>query len=226
VHKKHPEFGGLTSLGKRENNETKNIKNNSGTDGSVVRLKRLAMSLDCVFSQGKETRRICGLLGDEEFSDAQVAGRIAALQELVEHFAIEWELTPRLIGEREEDWESGFTLRLKGAHEHDSHSAGQTSAHHTNLMLALRIVGEWVLPPEGNCAFCCAEAYTKFVQGDRNNQGEACSTRTLRVATQKGSRCHAEACYRWCMKKIRERLAVVGAVERKETAESAAEGGL
>jgi hypothetical protein len=183
------------------------------------------MTRECEFSQGQGSQRVCGLLVGAEFGGRETEGRIAALRELVEHFAIEWELTPRLGGDCEEEWESGFTVRLKGAHEPDSRSAIQASARHTNLMLALRIVGEWVLPPKGNCAFCSAEAYAEFVHGDRNDQHEACSTRTLRVASQKGSRCHTEACHLWCLTKIRERLTAVGAAERTGAAKSAAGGG-
>jgi hypothetical protein len=160
-------------------------------------------------------RGICGLLGDEEFSDAQVSGRIAALQELVEHFGIEWELTPRLIGEREEDWESGFTLRMKGTHEHDSHSAGQTSAHRTNLMLALRIVGEWVLPPEGNCAFCSADAYADFVHGDRNNQGETKVSLRIRISHRSGFDRPVDACEVRCLIEMKDKLSEIGALRRK-----------
>ena len=173
------------------------------------------MTRGCEFSQGQGNQSVCGLLGGAEFYGAATEGRIAALRELVEHFAIEWELTPRLGGNCEGEWESGFTVRLKGAHEPDSRSAIQPSARRTNLMLALRIVGEWVLPPEGNCAFCSADAYADFVHGDRNNQGETKVSLRIRISHRSGFDRPVDACEVRCLIEMKDKLSEIGALRRK-----------
>lgn len=115
------------------------------------------MTQECAFSQAKGTQRICGLLGTEAMSTAECESRIVALREIVERFHIQWELTAEVRGDSEDQPESGFTLELKGTHHRACHHSGDPCSHCANLMLALRIIGEWLLPPDGRCAFCEAE---------------------------------------------------------------------
>jgi len=178
------------------------------------------MTKDCDFAQIHGTERICGLLGSGETTSARSDGRIAALRELVEHFRIEWHLGSCLSAASEDQVVSEFTLAMRGSHGPGGHHPGQTCSRCNNLLLALRMVAEWVLPGEGSCSFCRAETSVEFVRGDRHQQQEACSRRTLRLITEEGSQCQAEDCHRWCMAKIRERLTLIGAMERGAEAES------
>ena len=177
------------------------------------------MTQECAFSQAKGTRRICGLLGTEAMSTAECESRIVALREIVERFHIQWELTAEVRGDSEDQPESGFTLELKGTHHRACHHSGDPCSHCADLMLALRIIGEWLLPPDGRCAFCEAEVCRSFVQGDKHSQGEACSTRTLRVASGPGTPCQVAQCHLLCTTGIKDRLAVLGAVEREKKLE-------
>lgn len=171
------------------------------------------MTDHCAFSQEEGMHRFCGLLGAKEFGDP-APGRIAALREIVEHFQIEWEITAQ-SSERREDARQGFTLEMRGQHGLGGHSIGQPCSHCANLMLSLRIVEEWLLPRGGQCEFCSTEASSTFVRGDRNAQREASSTRTVRMSSGPGTSCQLAQCHEFCMQEIRERLAALGAAERR-----------
>jgi hypothetical protein len=173
------------------------------------------MSEGCAFSQAAGTRRICGLLGAKDLDSAVLEGHVIALREIVEHFQIEWEIAPQSGGNSCEESASGFALALRGRHEPAGDCLGQTCAHCANLMLSLRIIGEWLVPPGGRCAFCQAEASNAFVRGDGHSQGEASSARTLCVWSGPGTACQLAECQELCMREIRERLALLGAAERR-----------
>jgi hypothetical protein len=173
------------------------------------------MSEDCAFSQASGTRRVCGLLGAEESGSAASVSRIVALREIVEHFQIEWEIAAQTSGNSEEGLADGFTLEIRGRHERTGHSPGQPCAHCANLMLALRIIEEWLLPPGGRCTFCRAETSSAFVRGDRHSQEDATSMRTLCFLSGPGTPCQVTRCHESCMQEIRERLALLGAAERR-----------
>jgi len=110
------------------------------------------MTQECAFSQAKGTQHICGLLGTEPMSTAECESRIVALREIVERFHIQWQLTAEVRGDSEDQPESGFILELEGTHHPACHRTGDPCSHCANLMLALRIIGEWLLPPDGRCA--------------------------------------------------------------------------
>src|SRR6516164_4729830 len=175
------------------------------------------MTQECAFSLAKGTQRICGLLGTEAMSSAECESRIVALREIVERFHIQWQLTAEVRADSKDQPESGFILELKGTHHPACHRTGDPCSH--NLMLALRIIGEWLLPPDGRCAFCETEACSSFVHGDKHSQGEACSTRTLRVASGPGTPCQVAQCHLLYTTGIKDRLAVLGAVEREKKQE-------
>jgi hypothetical protein len=103
---------------------------------------------------------------------------------------------------------------------------GRTCRHCANLKLALRIIGDWFFPPQGECSFCEVQAYSNFVHGDQQGQREDCSTRTFRLVRQLGTRCQLGACHVWCRTKMTERLNRIGAVERGGKPLSAERAGL
>jgi len=178
-------------------------------------MRRIAMSEECAFSQGTGTRRVCGLLGANELGSAALEAQILALREIVEHFQIEWEIAARGSGDSEEGSESSFALEMRGRHEPSEHLSDGPCSHCANLMLSLRIIEEWLLPLGGRCAFCRAEPTSTFVRGDRHSQGGVSLTRTLCVSSGPGTPCQIVRCHELCMKEIRERLALLGAAERK-----------
>lgn len=178
-------------------------------------MKGMVMSEDCAFSQQTGTRRVCGLLGAKELGSAAPEGRVVALREIVEHFQIEWEVAAQSSGNSDEGLAGGFALEMRGRHKPVGHSPGQPCAHCANLMLSLRIIEEWLLPPSGRCAFCQAETSSTFVRGDRHSQGETSSTRTLCVLSGPGTPCQIEQCHELCLEEIRERLTLLGAAERR-----------
>ena len=160
-------------------------------------------------------RGVCGLLGAEGITGCDSEGLAFALREIVEHFRIEWELTPYQDPDSAESSEAGFVLELKGTHEPAEHYSGRTCVHCANLMLGLRIVGDWLFPPQGKCSFCEVLACSNFVRGNEHSQQEGCSSRALRLASQRRTACQLGACHIWCMTKTKERLRAIGAVERK-----------
>ena len=175
------------------------------------------MSCGCVVSREPGTRSVCALFDVQDGVGSGADGLVVAIREIVGRFRIEWELTPYRSPESTESAEGGFVLDLKGSHELAGHDPGRTCAHCFNLMLGLRIVGDWLFPSEARCPFCEVQACSKFVRGDELGQQEAISTRTLRLASRGGSPCQIGACQILCMGKTKERLSVIGAVERKRS---------
>ncbi len=157
---------------------------------------------------------ICGLLGKDNIAGSDPEGFILALREIAEHFQITWGVTPLHEPHSEESVEIGFVLDLNGTHEGAARHRAQTCQHCANLMLALRIIGDWLFPPQGKCSFCELQAYSNFVRGDQQGQPEACSTRALRLVSHLGTRCQLGACHVWCKTKMTEQLNRIGVVER------------
>lgn len=174
------------------------------------------MNCACAVLQEPGSRRVCGLLGDEKLAGSCAEGRTVALKEVVEHFRIEWELTPYQDLTSAESSAAGFVLDLTGTHEQANHDPGRSCVHCSNLMLGLRVVGDWIFPSGAKCLFCEVQRCSTFVRGDCLGQREAISTRTFRLASHGGTPCQIGACHVWCMEKTKERLSVIGAVERKK----------
>ena len=170
----------------------------------------------CPISQKPGVGGVCGLLGAEEIAGSSAERLVVALREIVEHFRVEWEMTPHHSTDFTESAETGFVIELKGTHKPGAHHSERTCLHCANLMLGLKIIGDWVLPANGKCSFCEALAYSNFVRGDQRGQREASTTRTLRLASQAGSRCQVEACHTWCMTKMKERLEKIGVGEQEK----------
>ena len=179
------------------------------------------MNRACALSQEPGIGGVCGLLGTEEIAGSDAAGLVVVLGGIAEHFQIEWELTPYQGTGAAESSETGFVLELKGTHEPAEHHSGRTCLHCANLMLGLRIVGDWLFPPQGKCSFCEVLRCSNFVRGAQHGQQEGCSTRSLRLASQRGTACQFGECHIWCMTKTKERLRAIGAVERKRKEASA-----
>ena len=170
----------------------------------------------CPISQDPGSPRVCGLLATEQINGISAEGLTVALREIVEHFHIRWEVRPDRETESEDKIETSFVFELTGTHELVGHHTGRTCSHCANLILGLRIIGDWIFPPDGKCSFCQVQPHSDFVRGDQHGQQEASSTRTLRLASQAGSRCQVEACHRWCITTIKDRLRTIGAVEREK----------
>lgn len=157
---------------------------------------------------------VCGLLGNEDIGVNEPQGLILALTEIVEHFQITWGVTPLHESAAGESVEVGFVLDLHGTHEPAANHRERTCQHCANLMLALRIIGDWLFPPQGKCSSCEVQAYNNFIRGDQQGQPEACSTRAIRLVSHLGARCPLGACHAWCMTKMTERLNAIGVVAR------------
>jgi hypothetical protein len=172
------------------------------------------MIQECAVSKEPGIQGVCGLLGKDDVTGSEPDGFIQALREMVEHFQITWGVTPLHESDSGESIEIGFALDLNGTHESAADHAGRTCRQCANLMLALKIIGDWLFPRQGKCSFCEVQAYHNFIRGDEQVQAQACSTRTLRLVSHLGTRCQLAACHVWCMTKMTERLNRIGAVER------------
>ena len=159
--------------------------------------------------------RVCGLLGAAEVAGGNAEGLVIVLGEIVQQFRIEWELTPYQGTDSAEHPEAGFVLELMGTHQLAGIHSELSCLHCANLMLGLRIVADWLFPPQGRCSYCEVLTRSNFVRGGLHAQQEACSTRALRLASQQGPSCELGTCHLWCTAKIKDRLNVIGAVERK-----------
>ncbi len=168
----------------------------------------------CEISKEPGIQGVCGLFGKETAAGSDSDGFILALRGIVERFQITWGVTPLNNSDSGESVEIGFVLDLNGIHEPVADHVGRTCRHAANLMLALRIIGDWVFPPQGKCSFCEVQAYSDFVRGEQRGQAEACSTRTLRLVSHLGTGCQLGACHVWCMTKMKARLNRIGSVER------------
>ena len=168
----------------------------------------------CEISKEPGIQGVCGLLGSEGIAGSDPQGFILALREIVEHFQITWGVTLLHESDSGESVEIGFVLDLNGTHESAADHLRRTCRHCANLMLALRIIGDWMFPPQGKCSFCEVQTYSNFVRRDQQDQSEACSTRALRLVSHSGTRCQLGTCHVWCMTNMTERLNRIGAVER------------
>lgn len=172
------------------------------------------MISECEISKETGIQGVCGLLGKETVAGSDSDGFILALRGIVERFQITWGVTPLNESDSGESVEIGFVLDLNGIHEPVADHVGRTCRHCANLMLALKIIGDWVFPPQRKCSFCEVQAYSDFVRGEQRDQTQAGSTRELRVVSHLGTRCQLEACHVSCMTKTKARLDRIGAVER------------
>lgn len=179
----------------------------------------------CEISKEPGMQGVCGLLGKETVAGSDFEGFILALRGIVERFQVTWGVTPLHESDSGESVEIGFVLDLNGTHEPVADHVGRTCRHCANLMLALRIIGDWVFPPEGKCSSCELQTYSNFVRGGQQGQPEACSTRALRLVSDPGTRCQLGACHVWCKTKMREQLNRIGAVERGRNPLSAERAG-
>jgi hypothetical protein len=180
----------------------------------------------CETSKEPGMQGVCGLLGKETVSGSDSEGFILSLRGIVERFQVTWAVTPLHESHSGESVEIGFVLELNGTHEPVADHVGRTCRHCANLMLALKIIGDWLLPPQGKCSFCEVQAYSDFVRAEQKYQAEACSTRALRLVSHLGTLCQLGACHVWCMTKMKARLNRIGAVERGRNSLSAERAGL
>src|SRR5947207_4784607 len=131
---------------------------------------------------------------------------ILALRGIVERFQVTWGVTPLHGSDCGESVEIGFVLDLNGTHKPAANHVGRTCRHCTNLMLALKIIGDWLLPPQGKCSFCEVQAYSDFVRGGQKGQADASSTRALGLVSPLGTRCTLGSCHLGCMTMAKARL--------------------
>ncbi len=179
------------------------------------------MTHDCAISKEPGIPNVCGLFGKEDIAGSESEGLLLALREMVGHFQITWGVTPLHESDPEGGTEIGFVLELNGTHEPVPDHAERSCHHCANLLLALRIVGDWLFPRQGKCSFCEVQVYHNFVCGDEGVQARPCSTRALRLVSQPETHCRFGACHVWCMTKLTERLSRIGAVERGRNRPSA-----
>ena len=168
----------------------------------------------CEVSKEPGIQGVCGLFGKGTVGGSDSEGFILALRGIVERFQVTWGVTPLHGSDSGESVEIGFVLDLNGTHKPAANHVGRTCRHCTNLMLALKIIGDWLLPPQGKCSFCEVQAYSDFVRGEQKGQADASSTRALRLVSHLGTRCQLGACHLWCMTKMKARLNRIGSVER------------
>ncbi len=168
----------------------------------------------CEISEEPGMQGVCGVLGKEDIAGSDSEGLILELREIVERFQITWAVSPLHESVSGESVEIGFVLELNARHEPPAEHMGRTCRHCANLILALRIIGDWLFPPQGKCSFCEVQAYNDFVRGDQQGQPEGCSTRALRLVSHRGTRCQLGACHVWCMRTMTEQLNRIGSVER------------
>lgn len=172
------------------------------------------MSHKCEVLKETEIQGACGLFGKEDIARSNSEGLLLALREMVEHFQITWGVTPLHESDSGDRVEIGFVLELNGTHEPVADHSERSCRHCANLLLALRIVGDWLFPRQGKCAFCEVQVYHNFVCGDEEVQGRTCSMRALRLISQPETHCRFGSCHVWCMTKLTERLNRIGAAKR------------
>ena len=168
----------------------------------------------CQLVKEPEPQSVCGLLGQDSVAGRDSGGFLLALGELVEHFHITWAITPLHNVVPGESGEVGFALDLEGRHEPVADHVGRGCPHCTNLLLALRIIGDWLFPPKGLCESCELRTYENFVRGKDSGLSEPCSVKRFRLASPVGTRCHLGSCHVWCAATLRGRLNGIGSVER------------
>lgn len=168
----------------------------------------------CQLVKEPELQSVCGLLGKENMAGPDSGGFLLALGELVEHFQITWSVNPLHDVVSGKSVEVGLVLDLEGRHEPVAHHVGRGCAHCANLLLALRIIGDWLFPPKGVCESCELRTYDNFIRGEDRGVSEPCSVKTFRLASPVGTRCQLGLCHAWCGATLRERLNRIGSVER------------
>lgn len=157
---------------------------------------------------------VCGLLGKPDVGGCDSEGFLLALRELVEHFHITWAISPLRDFVSEESGEAGFAVDLEGRHGPVADHVARGCAHCANLLLALRIIGEWLFPPAGICEACEVRTCDIFVRPDKAGPWEPRSVKTFRLASRVGTACHLGSCPVACGAALRDRLNRIGSVER------------
>jgi hypothetical protein len=168
----------------------------------------------CEISKEPGLQGVCGLLGKQDTGGGDPEGFSLVLRELVEHFQITWAVSPLRECVSGESVEMGFVLELKGTHEPVSGHVGRRCPHCANLLMAMRIIGEWLFPPDGSCEFCELRIFNNFVRGEEDGLSEPCSMKVFCLASHVGARCQLGSCHAWCEATLRERLNRIGSVER------------
>src|SRR5216117_2439804 len=107
----------------------------------------------CEVSKEPGIQGVCGLFGKGTVGGSDSERFILALRGIVERFQVTWGVTPLHGSDCGESVEIGFVLDLNGTHKPAANHVGRTCRHCTNLMLALKIIGDWLLPPQGKCSF-------------------------------------------------------------------------
>lgn len=157
---------------------------------------------------------LCGLLQKPNVVASNCEGLLMALGELVEHFQITWQFRPLYEVVSDESREAGFLLELKGTHEPVDDHVGRRCARCTNLLLALRIIGDWLFRREGMCESCELRACDNFVRENEESRSEPGSVKAFRLASRIGTRCQLGSCPAWCEATLRDRLNRIGSAER------------
>ena len=168
----------------------------------------------CQLVKEPERTSVCGLLGKENVAGPDSGGFLLALGELVEHFQITWAISPVHDFVSGKKVDVAFVLDLEGRHEPVADHVGRSCPHCANLLLALRIIGEWLFPPKGVCESCELRTYDNFVRGEDSGLSEPCSVKRFLLASPVGTRCHLGSCHAWCAATLRGRLTRIGSVER------------
>lgn len=168
----------------------------------------------CQLAKEPGLQSACGLLEKQDVLRSDSEGFLMVLGELVEHFQITWSVSPVHEFISGESAETGFVLELKGRHEPVADHVGRSCRHCANLLLVMRIIGEWLFPREGTCEFCELQTYDSFVHQNEVVGFEPCSMKVFRFASQVGARCQLGSCHVWCKTTLRERLNRIGSVER------------
>jgi hypothetical protein len=170
----------------------------------------------CQLVKKPELQSVCGLLGNETVAGRDSGGFLVALGELVEHFQITWAITPLYELVSGESVEIGFVLELKGRHEPGADHVGRSCPHCANLLLAMRLIGDWLFPRGGICESCELRTADNFVRGDADGRSESSSVKAFRLASGVGTRCHLGFCHAWCGATLRERLNRIGSAEQEK----------
>ena len=128
----------------------------------------------CEISKEPGMQGVCGLLGKETVAGSDSEGFILALRGIVERFQVTWGVTPLHESDSGESVEIGFVLDLNGTHEPVADHVGRTCRHCANLMLALRIIGDWVFPRKESAHLAnYRRTATSFVGANKANHKHA-----------------------------------------------------
>ena len=172
------------------------------------------MTLSCQFVKEPVGKNGCGLLGNADVEGSDSEGFLMAFGELVEHFQITWAISPLRGAASGEGLEAGFVLDLEGKHGPVVEHMGRACAHCTNLLLTLRIIGDWLFPPAGSCESCELRTCDNFVHLDEGGPWEPHLVKTFRLVSRVGTACHLGSCPVWCGAALIQRLNRIGSAER------------